>query len=731
MLAQVHALLLNLRGRGHAGQVAQLLYLLLHLGQRCQAVTGLEDVVGVVASKASLAATFTFRNTSALVKKHLYLLLTLLFCWSAAQAANGDTTWVQANRVRLTYYNNYDTTVAFPSGAVSYRKVYMVFTLGKYQCPAGTQYCGDWDYTVQNFFMSPRGDTVELGRLITPYANAGNPRTPFTWKQRYLFDVTDYYPILRDSALMRIHYSGYSGGFTADVKFAFVEGTPERQVVGVSRLWHGDFNYGHGAVAINDALDTLAKTAPTGTVTAEAKVNVTGHGGDDQSCAEFCPNVYTLKLNGATTAQQSFFRDDCAGNQLYPQTGTWIYSRANWCPGAQVGTFSHTLAGITDGSAYTMGLTFPTYASATTQGGNPASYTLDGAIIYYGPYNQALDASITDIIAPTDNERHYRQNPTAGQPLIEVHNGGATPISTLAFSYGVEGQPAQAYTWAGTLAPSQSAIVALPVVADLRQPAGVYRFNARITQVNGGTDTDSTNDAMSSNFTAIPAWPAATVIQFRTDGQHSRTSNTISAASWRIEDMGGNIVKQRRNLALNATYKDTLALPAGQVYKLVVGDTINLGYYDINLHRAVNHISSYGLRGFTSVSGYLRAFRLSPSQRVAIPAGGTGSYEGNFGYGFTQYFTIEDATAIAPAAYIPARLEAYPNPASDHLTLSLEGIANATGTFQMLDMLGRPVLRLPATASELDIHSLPNGVYQVVYQDGHNQVLKTRVVVAR
>ena len=118
------------------------------------------------------------------MKKILILFIAVFCINTVSKAAPGDTTWVQANNVYLTYYNNYDTAVAFPAAGTSYRKILMIFTLGKYVCPGYTYgtgsvpWCGDWDYTIQNFLMTPGGDTLELGRLITPYANAGAPRTP-------------------------------------------------------------------------------------------------------------------------------------------------------------------------------------------------------------------------------------------------------------------------------------------------------------------------------------------------------------------------------------------------------------------------------------------------------------------------------------------------------------------------------------------------------------------------
>lgn len=180
-------------------------------------------------------------------------------------AKPGDTTWVQAqNDVQLDWYNDFDAPVTFPSGSVSYRKIIMVFTLGKYQCPSGTQYCGDWDYTVQNFLMTPT-DTFELSRLITPYANASYPRTPWGWKQRYYFDVTDFYPVLKNAATIRLSYHNYSGGFTGNIRFAFIEGTPPRNVTGIKRLWHGAFPFGNSANPIENYLPATNVAAQANT----------------------------------------------------------------------------------------------------------------------------------------------------------------------------------------------------------------------------------------------------------------------------------------------------------------------------------------------------------------------------------------------------------------------------------------------------------------------------------
>src|ERR1700744_3776445 len=97
------------------------------------------------------------------MSKFLCMMFIMLGLNSLTYAAPGDTTWVQSTNVNLTGYGSYDMAVLFPAvtPGVTYRKILMIFTLGKYMCPgynpatAGTcsgcsGWCGDWGYTIQN-----------------------------------------------------------------------------------------------------------------------------------------------------------------------------------------------------------------------------------------------------------------------------------------------------------------------------------------------------------------------------------------------------------------------------------------------------------------------------------------------------------------------------------------------------------------------------------------------------
>ncbi|WP_207494991.1 peptide-N-glycosidase F-related protein [Aridibaculum aurantiacum] len=542
---------------------------------------------------------------------------------------SGDTTWVQAHAgVQLDNYNNFDAPVLFPAGNTSYRKILMVFTLGKYPCPAGTQYCGDWDYTIQNFVMTPT-DTFEVGRLITPYANAGAPRTPMNWKERYYFDVTDYYPLLKDNANVRLNYQGYSGGFTADIKFAFIEGTPARNVTGIQKLWNGSFTYGSASNSIETNFPATPVTAPAGTQAAAMKFTITGHGSDASNCAEFCSRYYQVYNGINMLEQKQIWRDDCGKNNIYPQSGTWIYNRANWCPGNLVEPNVHRFGNVTAGTVLNPDVNFQAHS-----GNGSASYTVASAMFFYGGYNFTHDASLERIISPSNFEGDFRSNPTCDNPVIKVKNTGATTIQSLTITYSISGYPLQTFTATGlSIAPGfeqDITLATMTAMADMPTNSAA-QFQANITQVNGVADGYANNNSLTTTFVTAPTWPSSFVVSLRSNNNYTQTS-------WKLQDMSGNIIAQRTPTAALTFYNDPIGTLANGCYKLTVEDTQCDGLY------WWANASSTGLGAFfvrTQDLGTLIPFTnglptpFYNGSQISIP-----NYSQDFGCGFTQYFRV-------------------------------------------------------------------------------------------
>jgi len=671
------------------------------------------------------------------MKKYFYLLMAAAGICFSAKAAPGDTTWVYANNVKLTGYGNYDSSITFPSTGKTYRSIYMIFTLGKYMCAgynpalpgtgAGeTGWCGDWDYTVQNYLITPRGQTFELGRFITPYANALSPRTPWTATQTYVYDITDYAPVLHDSALMRIAFSGYSGGFTGNIVFMFIEGTPDRDVTGLNRVWGGSFGYGdtsgHGANWIDVHFPTVNNIAPEFTQSATLKFTVTGHGSDGNGCCEFMSHNYQVLLNGSTIANTAIWRNTCGINELYPQSGTWLYDRGNWCPGAIVYSNFHNLPGITAGTEYSLGLTFDPYVGG-------GSYTTEATLFYYGGMKKTLDASIDQIISPTNDGNYFRENPICGSPVIHIKNRGSATINSVTFQYGISDTATKTYTWTGTLSTFEETDVTLPPLSQLNNIAGDttidFKFTAKIISVNNSPDADPTNNSMTSYFMAAPLWPSSFKVLFYTNNEAITANPAICETSWLIYDMNNNIVAQRTNADISKLYTDTIKLGTGY-YRLQIYDSSCDG-----LQWWVNAASGNGI-----TAGYINVENL---KRVLIPMKGynySGSYNNDFGCGFTQYFyTIDTSEGVSNISESSLAIEAYPNPAQNMVNVNITGLQQVSGRLQVIDALGRVVSEMACNDAhqQINVGDLVSGVYTILFinNDGTGNRLTTRLLIAK
>lgn len=664
------------------------------------------------------------------MKKIYAALFCLVGAMTSSYANPGDTTIVQAqNLTQLPNYGNYDTPVTFPNGSVTYRKVIMEFTLGKYACPGynpndpgetsqgHTGWCADWDYDVHLMAMIPGGDTMELARMITPYANSNFPRTPAAWSHPYVFDVTDYYPMLKNDATMRIFFSGYSGGFTGSIKFYFIEGTPPRNVIKIDNLWQGDYRYGDATASIDTKITAKTLSMPSTAQSAEMKVIVTGHGSDNTGCAEFCKKYYQVKVNGTMSEQKDIWRDDCGSTFLYPQSGTWVYDRGNWCPGDLVHTNIHKIpTTVTPGSSFTADLDFQTYSSTNDQ----TRYKVAAGMFYYGAFNHTVDAGLEAIISPSLLEANYRSNPVCGQPVVNVKNFGSTTLTSIKFSYGVVGQTMSTYTWTGSMSSLNDADITLPSIPEMNTVSGTNnKFVVTIVEANGATDGDNFNNTLNSSFEAAPKWDGG---KFRVDlTTSSNVQGAVNKINWTVKDMSGNVMYSRLSSAAKTQYLDTLNLPNG-CYRLDVdGSAVGWGT------RFFNYIAT---------PGYFRMYNMNNGAAIPLPKTDLGSsgLEGNFGNGFTQYFTVQNSsvTSIKNISNATFSLSVYPNPAKDYINVDILGYLTETSNIQLINLVGQVVYANNSKDLKVKINTtnLASGVYTLIYTSGDSKKVE-KVVISK
>ncbi len=388
----------------------------------------------------------------------------------------------------------------------------------------------------------------EIGRFITPYGiQLDLGANGFTW----IYDVTDYAPILRGTKHLR---SGNAQELH-DLRFAFIKGIPPRNVTGIHNLWNGEFNYSD--IQNNITCTPLELQLPAGSQTARLKMRTTGHGGEPyENCGEFCFKNHQIKVNGTTRFSQLLKRE-CADNPVYPQGGTWIYDRAGWCPGDVVPTFDVELTPyITPTSPFTVDYAISN--SAQPQG----RWVIETQLVSYGAPNFNNDVAIDDIISPSQTQYHSRRNPICDGPVVRIKNTGANLLTSCTIYYGVEdglgfGTFPACYTWFGSLDFMESEEVKLPPMNWANYDTSNPVFFVEVAAPNSQADEYGGNNRATSRFVSPPRYNSGLVFNFKGNNR------SLYQNSYTLKDMYGVTVEQRATISNNATYNDTFVLEPG------------------------------------------------------------------------------------------------------------------------------------------------------------------------
>lgn len=519
----------------------------------------------------------------------------------------------------------------------------------------------------------------ELARVITPYGGFYNT----SWKNTWHFDITDLAPVLQDSVEIRAFYSGWSDGFAITLDFEFIEGTPPRTPLQVRNVYKGSYAYGNVNNPIENHLVPKTFDINTNEMMSMLRVIPSGHGAGTQNCAEFCQKNYRVKLDGIQQYQQLVWRNDCGMNPLWHQAGTWIYDRANWCPGEKVTIREHDLTPFaTPGSPITIDMDFDAYTNSTA-GQNP-TYILSAQLITYSLPNFSLDATIEEIIAPNSDMNYARFNPICNNPKVVIKNTGSTALTSLDITYGIKGAPTSSYTWNGNLEFGQTEEVQLGNINWNSSTNTPDEFEVIISSPNGGTDQYAYNDTLRSYLDFPPQFPSTFVLLVKTNLAYWETS-------YSIKDDQGNTVYTNPVLSSNAFFFDTLTLAPG-CYEFIMNDS-----------------GKDGLSFFANNdgSGYVRF--LNPG------AGVLKFMEADFGTQLAQRFTIGyllDDNSFETSSNV----DVYPNPASESFTLDITLTSPEPMRVTITDVSGRVVRELNYGSTSylletLELNDEPAGLY--------------------
>lgn len=608
-----------------------------------------------------------------------------------SHAAQGDTTIVITHNQQVvvtnpsTGNNPYLAWGVFPSASTQYRKV--IITL-KYKCPPGMA-CGEWDYIDWVWVRRMGGITapskdMEICRYITPYGNGNGP----TWHAEWHLDITDYAMLLHDSVEIEYNHTGYETnvgkGWLLDVVFTLIEGTPVCEPINIHQLWNGSFTYGNASDPIDNHLEADTLVSDSTASVWRMKVLQSGHGSDASNCAEFCSKLRYVLFDNTLVDTRSIWKL-CGYNPIYPQGGTWVYNRANWCPGMIVYPDDYDF-NVTGNSQHIVDINMQAYTAA-----NPsANYAIDAHLIEYkAPLNQN-DASIEEIYQPNDLFEYSRINPVCANPKIQLRNNGTNVLTSATIKYGLGGQVLYTYSWTGNLDPLKKTDVQLGNI--IPADTGLQTFVAYLENVNGVTDQYTYDDTVYTQALIPPVLDSNFIF-------HYKTNNIPGQNSFVFNDAAGNIILQKGvgSMTANTIYRDTLRLQPG-CYRLKFYDTGGDG-----LSFWAN--SAQG-------SGYARLLKMNGLTQIK-------SFNADFGKEFEYSFTIDSLGSVStseiesiPSWYITPN----PNNGIFHVILSLPDLQDIT--IEILNVTGQVMQaehrnNLSSEAAELNLKEIAAGIYFV------------------
>ncbi|MCR9171169.1 MAG: T9SS type A sorting domain-containing protein [bacterium] len=526
----------------------------------------------------------------------------------------------------------------------------------------------------------------EIMSFVTPYGiglNLGPDGK--TW----MFDVTDFLPILKGSKRMTMERGGQHQE-DMDIKFHFIVGTPARDVVDIQSLWRTE-SRGYTSI-VNDQYFPARDVVMNPNATAyKVRTTITGHGQE----GEFIPRDHFVDIDGGANEFQWQVWTECGENPIYPQGGTWIYDRAGWCPGAPTDLNEFDITNLVSPGA------MHNFDYGMTGASGTSNYIVSNQLVSYGGANHTLDVSITDIINPSNYVEYERINAICKTPTVEIQNTGSTTLTEATIEYWVNGSTTpQTFTWNGSLDFLEKTTVELPTPSDLWNDltgTGTNTFHARVSAPNGGSDEYVHNNTFKTEFTVPDVVPSHFWIEFR-------TNNAASESSYELLDDAGNTLLFRNGMTNSTTYRDTFQLGYG-CYQLNIydGDDDGIDFWANN-----------------DGTGFARIRQ--------VGAGVVKTFEGDFGGSLQYNFTIDYPLAYEELhdTYV---VELYPNPASDKFVLSAGSISEAR--IELINQLGQTV-EVPMNVSldeiTFDTSELPSGIY-LVKVDYRGKLITKKVII--
>ena len=594
--------------------------------------------------------------------------------------------------------NSYKSWVKLPSSNVPIRKITMYVHFG---CPDSMR-CADWDYSDQIFLErvgGVNGNTKnwEIGRVITPYGGFFANNWHFTWEQ----DMTDFSLILRDSCEINYIHSGYESntdrGWLLSIEFEIITGTPTANPISITEIYNNKFEYGNGQNPIEKQLLPVTFWGNPSTSFGHLRVIQTGHGMDvPDNCGEFCSKYREIIFNNQLIEKRQMWKK-CGDNPLSPQAGTWVFDRANWCPGDLVDIENFDLK-ITPNDSNRIHFIMEPYTAEVI---NSGAQVISAYVIQYEQPTLSYDVTVDDIMVPSNKDIYAHFNPASSNPQIIIKNVGNEPLTSVTIQYGTKGFTMNTFVWKGFLKYNEKAIVTLP--GEIEMNKGDNQFMVTLLKPNNKKDQYPKDNTFNSPFTSCPIHYSPVIFSLLTNNEPQHNA-------WKLIDQNGKILYERKlgSMLPQKTYFDSLYLSSGS-YTLQFTDTMG-----------------DGLEFWFNTKGGRGEARLYNEENQLIKA-----FDPDCGSGWSYQFRIGPYPDQVDSTFKSMAL--YPARTSDKTTFSYFGNTKEDITVRLVSDPGNIVLEehtypmLKEGFFTYDLTRFPYGRFYLVVNTKDKEIYKRRI----
>lgn len=294
------------------------------------------------------------------------------------------------------------------------------------------------------------------------------------------------------------------------------------------------------------------------------------------------------------------------------------------------------------------------------------------------------------------------------EPEVTLKNTGQQTLTSCTITYNLDGGSNQTYNWTGSLATNASVVITLPSMSV--SGMGSHTFNATVSNPNGNTDEDSSNDVVVDNFSAFPnSMPMYLNLMVDCYGEE---------VSWQITEQGSSAV-----LFSGANYPGTGTSPVANGTQVTEEMCLSNGCYTFTIEDSYQDGMTGSQYNGCNTDGDFNMTDYYGNEFFAMTQADYGDQE-------VHNFCV--TTVGLDENDIATLINIFPNPAKDNFSILLANNKVEINRVSVIDVRGAVVLSWSNAQemiqSNFDVSALSDGLYLVNIETNQGTMIKKLVL---